>query len=353
MRKIARLRWVWIIIVLAISLSTFTHASNFEVNAESLTPYEMMHKGMDLIEEHGINSNSQEWQEYREVVNEEGEDISEGAAKYRLTRAVTIGGGSLSYLFEEDNFYDGGQELIAWIMQEGTAPNTDEEILEAELAWEIEYPTIEELEAGYYYIDIPYTMTYNNTILNKYINQTTTFFNEVDPKSVKGIILNLRNSNGPIEAIYLATLSPFLNEGEQFYYVNNKEEKIPVILDNNQIKVGDNVHFEFEPSQHKIQAPIVILTDRTTANIGEMAIVALRNSQANIHILGNATYGTVNKISQYTIELPHSMGLVTHYVESVDGEVYHNNPIQPDTEMTDSLEVLIEEGLNLLKEMNS
>lgn len=305
------------------------------VTAEvNLTSSEIYQSAIELINQHGIYSSSDNWLEYIAEQPHLDEDVSESIMRHELFyKAILKGGGKHSYgLLREDSVEALTENYLTMDMEQNW---TEEETLNLIEAFEKEndwftYPSVEEIEKGVHLLTIPTPSYLPSYIINKYVDSIHSHFNELEAKNVKGIIIDFRGNTGGFFPTILASLAAFLPKGELLYYENNVGDRIAIELEDNQILLGGDTVLEFTPVKEKINTKIAIITDDMTLSTPEIITLMFKQLD-NVTVFGQNTAGYTSGLTLYHIGGDYYMFLATNSIVTLDGEIHLDKAIIPDT----------------------
>ncbi|MGX7108650.1 S41 family peptidase [Facklamia miroungae] len=182
------------------------------------------------------------------------------------------------------------------------------------------------------YLNVPgyskfpkYSILYNN---REYSDILLKAYDEFGPKHPKGIIIDLRENTGGQYFTMIPGLFPLLDEGEFFSVINKKGE-----ITDRFSKIGNNfisndliLNIEHTPVD---KVPIAVLTSRFTASAGE-AITMCFMDMPNVKIFGHPTAGYNSYLTGIPINYDCFVSLVTHMMRTKEGQVFYEEPIEPD-----------------------
>lgn len=186
------------------------------------------------------------------------------------------------------------------------------------------------LEPGYGYLLLPGTSRHDKQTCQQYQDRLC----ELDPKNLKGIVIDLRlNEGGSIYPLFtgvnqLLGTGPVVRSCDLQGAMQDKwfVEKGRLHLGNriaasvkNGCKAGKNIK-------------VVVLISQITASAGEMLAIAFKGRN-NTLFIGEKTFGRTTLNAEFKLH-EHYLALAAHFLADRNGHVY-DDAVLPDVEMTE------------------
>ena len=146
-----------------------------------------------------------------------------------------------------------------------------------------------------------------------------------------GVILDLRHNNGGNMYPMIAAVSPLIPDGVILSF-QSRQHTMPVTLDYVLRSQGLSPEGSFPAS-----TPVAILTDEWTASSGEATLLCFRGLD-NVRSFGVPTAGYASANVPYTLIDGYRLVITTSCDKARTGEVFCDDPIEPDVETGTPLE---------------
>jgi len=168
----------------------------------------------------------------------------------------------------------------------------------------------------------------------KYIS-TVQDFVKTNKDKIKGIIIDLSNNNGGNLDVLIASIAQFLPKGTLFNFVDNKDNKFSVKLQDSKIIYDD--HTYSINSQEKLDIPTVILGSNITASSAEILLLTITSNVNQNIFIGQTTGGFLSGRESFKLYDNYYLGLPTRTIETNDGINHKTDvPLFPEIESQDS-----------------
>lgn len=318
-----------LVIILCISFPSFTANAEEE---ETLTPYEVYERAVELINDESIYAASEAWLEYYDAMPHLEEDVSEAIMKHELFyKAIRKGGGEHSYGLLSDESTEAMAENYKTF--DLGSDWTEEEKLQLIETFEVEnewfdYPTIDTLGNDIYLLTIPTPGYIPSYVIDKYVQTIHDYFNEIEV--VEGIIIDFRNNYGGYFPTVLASLAAFLPEGELLYYEDNEGKQSAIELKADQVSMNNENVLEFSPVKSILHTKVAIIINKQTVSTPEIVALMFENRD-DVQIFGQNSGGFTSGLTLYYIGEDYYMYLATNRIVTLSGETYLDEPVVPDT----------------------
>ena len=147
-----------------------------------------------------------------------------------------------------------------------------------------------------------------------------------------GVILDLRHNNGGNMYPMIAAVSPLLPDGIVLSF-KSRQRTMPVSLD----YIRRDQGLSPESDRFPASTPVAILTDEWTASSGEATLLCFRGLD-NVRTFGVPTAGYASANVPYTLIDGYRLVITTSCDKARTGEVFCDDPIEPDVETDTPLE---------------
>lgn len=231
--------------------------------------------------------------------------------KNELEDIIAVGGGKHSHIVTMNEFNN--------IVKENTNPTV---ILEEGILT-IKIPPFLHVDGAKEYADI----------IGNSINE-----------NVKGVIIDLRDNTGGNMGPMVAGISPLIPDGEILFFIQKNGNKNPVIIEDGSVKGGGSP-VEIDNKNKYLDLPIAVLINDKTASSGEFTLMALIGLE-NVKIFGEPTAGYTTGNMNFSLTKDLLIVLPAAESETRNGNVYRDDPIEPDV----YTETPIEEGKAWVRE---
>ena len=156
----------------------------------------------------------------------------------------------------------------------------------------------------------------------------------VIPEDIPGVVIDLRGNTGGNMYPMIAAVHRFLpDDGETLRFRTRKHTQW--------VPLSYAVRVAGVPQQSRIQCPVAILTDSLTASSGEATLICFRGLEY-VRVFGNPTAGYASANQPFPLPGGDRLVLTTGCDVARTGEVFCDDPIEPDvltdTPMEDALE---------------
>ncbi|MEG0384317.1 MAG: S41 family peptidase [Solibacillus sp.] len=261
---------------------------------------------IDMIEFNGYYAVGEKWEETKEKLEKEMEKVTTYEDVYPiLEEALQVGGGKHSFLLTKENLQT--------------------------LSIKDEMPVVTR-EGDMLLIDLP-----------KHSDATTngkqyaeTVLKEIQRNTdIKGAIVDLRGNSGGDMGPMVTAISPFLKDGDLFYFEFLEESMSVKLEDGKSIGGGTQVTTDIAP--FKLDVPVAVLIDNQTASSGEAVLMAFMG-QPHIKTFGQPTAGYASANVTLPLYDEAVINVTVAYNKTLDGKIFFDNPVQPDVETDDPLE---------------
>ena len=169
------------------------------------------------------------------------------------------------------------------------------------------------------------------TNIQTYCNTVVDFYKE-HQSEVKGVILDYRGTNGMNILAALGSISPFVNDGNQFMF-RAPHLDTPVLIKEGIAATGGRVSVKVDPI--KSDCPIAILQDDQTTSAAEMSIVCFIDKD-NVKTFGLTTAGACNSLNPTKLYDGAILYVVVGPVVTKTGEEILDQGLVPDVETATS-----------------
>ena len=268
-------------------------------------------KAVRIMDRNGIYAQGSEWEKAKaEALAAKPSSLEE--AQEIVAQAGKVAGGKHTFLMTADDMTE--NDTTAW-----------------------EMPIVELLEGGIAAIKLPQFMgnsedgiKYANTVLNAL------------PNTLQGVIIDLRGNRGGNMYPMIAAVHRFLPDDVILQLRTRRNDmKINVAYVMNVASVAQQAH---------IDCPVALLTDESTGSSGEAVLLCFRGLK-NARTFGTPTAGYAS--CNQPFNLPDGSQLVLTTGEDVarTGEVFCDDPINPDVLTETPFEAAIEWLNNNAKEL--
>ncbi|MGE7021664.1 S41 family peptidase [Solibacillus cecembensis] len=261
---------------------------------------------IDMIEFNGYYAVGEKWEETKEKLEKEMEKAITYEDVYPiLEEALQEGGGKHSFLLTKEN--------------------------RQTLSIKDEMPVVTR-EGDMLLIDLP-----------KHSDATTngkqyaeTVLKEIQKNTdIKGAIVDLRGNSGGDMGPMVTAISPFLKDGDLFYFEFLEDSMSVILEDGKSIGGGTQVTTDIAP--FKLDVPVAVLIDNQTASSGEAVLMAFMG-QPHIKTFGQPTAGYASANVTLPLYDEAVINVTVAYNKTLDGKIFFDNPVQPDVETDDPLE---------------
>lgn len=168
-----------------------------------------------------------------------------------------------------------------------------------------------------------------------YVNTVLTALKECS-NSVKGVVVDLRENHGGNMYPMIAAVSPLIRDGIVLKFKSTgKHVRVePISLDFVLKSQHVSSDFTFKISD---SIPIAIMTDEMTASSGEAALLTFRGME-NVRTFGTPTAGYASANTSYVLSDGYTLVLTVGKEVARTGEVFCDDPIEPDVFTEQALE---------------
>lgn len=149
------------------------------------------------------------------------------------------------------------------------------------------------------------------------LRETSAAIEKLQKDGAQKLILDLRDTavGGPQEGMALANF--FLNKGRMTYLQGQRVAR---------------QNFDADPSKAIATLPLIVLTNRGTANGAEIAVAALKDNQ-RAQIVGERTYGDASLRKAITMDDGSAIILSVAKYYSADGKAIQDNGVTPQVQV--------------------
>ncbi|MCR8969054.1 S41 family peptidase [Facklamia sp. 7083-14-GEN3] len=174
---------------------------------------------------------------------------------------------------------------------------------------------------------------------DQYIHRILDAFEYGKAHGMKGIVLDLRENVGGHVMPMFAALMPILQDGEVFSE-NLKGGTANAYLINGKIFKKNEDLFLYD-HEDVMDTPIAILLSEDTASSGEAMYMSLMGLE-NIRSFGQPTGGYNSIMQGYRLSSEYYLNLTNGMMQSRDGQIFNEEPIEPDVVTEHPMEDAIE-----------
>lgn len=252
----------------------------------------------------GIYANTEEWQTVREDVLEKAKKIESYEQAHELIETALVTAG--------------GKHSALWDREKTKQVESD-----------FRLPEVSIDENNIAYIKLP-QFSGNTKQGEEYATTVISFLQK--HSDAKGVIIDLRGNTGGDMGTMVAAVSPLLEDGELMYF-DMSGKKVPVTLEGSFVNgggTGVNVN-SFKMSD---EVPIALITDDMTASSGEATLICFLGMD-NVRTFGHATAGYASSNTVYDLYDGARILMTIGRDVSRNGDVFCEDPIQPDVETDD------------------
>jgi len=264
----------------------------------------------------GLFAEGEAWEAARRHALEQAEAITTMDEAYDLvSEALVVSGGKHSSLQRPDNdtIVHANKETTDKMPSPSPSPS----------------PAVEMRADSIVYVKLP---AYSGTSGNDSLYVFTVYDFLCNHTEARGYIVDLRHNTGGNMYPMLAALSPLIPDGICFKFQGRKQT-MPISIEH----VRQEQLFKDRPTLNqtnvsKLSAqghPVAVLTDSLTASSGEATLLAFRGL-ANARSFGSPTMGYASANMPYSLPDGSTLVLTTGRDVARTGEVFCDDPIQPD-----------------------
>ncbi|MEK4425702.1 S41 family peptidase [Solibacillus sp. FSL K6-1523] len=261
---------------------------------------------IDMIELNGYYATGEKWEETKAKLEKKMKKVSVYEDTYPfLKEALQEGGGKHSFLLTKENKQAlSAQDEMPVVTREGDV------LL-------IKLPQHSDAAA--------YGKQYAETALQEIQINT----------DIKGAIVDLRGNSGGDMGPMVTAVSPFLKDGDLFYFEFLDGEMGVKLEDGKSIGGGTQVATDSAP--FKLDVPVAVLIDDQTASSGEAVLMAFMG-QPHAKTFGQPTAGYASANMTLPLYNEAMINVTVAYNKTLDGEMFFDNPVPPDVETDEPLE---------------
>lgn len=260
---------------------------------------------IEMIELNGYYANGDKWKREREKLEYEMKNVSSYEdAYFFIEKALQEGGGKHSFLLTKEDH----QTLFA----------KDEMPLVTRKGDFLIIKLPEHTDA------VSHGKQYAETVLQKIKSNA----------DVKGAIVDLRGNSGGDMGPMVTAVSPFLKDGDLFYFEYLDRDLTVKLKDGKPIGSGTPIATDTPP--FKLDVPVAALIDDQTASSGEAVLMAFMG-QSHTKTFGQPTAGYASANVTLPLYDDAMINVTVAYNKTLDGKIFYDNPVVPDIETDDPL----------------
>lgn len=296
-----------VIIMLGLVLAFgFIYGPNFGIYLKKPSPQEYVQQAVKFMDSQGIYSDTDEWKTVQKETLEKAENAGSYEELYPLIEnALKTAGGKHSGLITPDEKN-----------KDAASPQMPECEMRSDGIMMIRLPKF----SGDSKTGAEYAKTVNDIIRQH-------------KSSINGVIIDLRSNTGGDMGPMVAAVSSLLNDGELMSF-GIKGSHRPVTLENGCVTGGGSTVSVEEPFK-VTDIPVAILQDNMTASSGEATLLCFRGLD-NVKTFGTATAGYCSCNNVIKLYDKAAMLITTGTDIARTGEIFCEDPIEPDVQSADS-----------------
>lgn len=260
---------------------------------------------IDMIELNGYYAKGEKWEELKEKLENEMKRVSVYKDTYSLIEeALQEGGGKHSFLLTKENQQSlSAQDEMPVVTREG-------DVLIIRL------PKHSDAASN--------GKQYAESVLQE-------IQKNVD---IKGAIVDLRGNSGGDMGPMVSAVSPFLKDGDLFYFEFLDRDMSVKLEDGKSIGGGTQIAVDFSPI--KLDVPVAVIIDDKTASSGEAVLMAFMG-QPHTKTFGQPTAGYASANVTLPLYDDAMINVTVAYNKTLDGRIFYDKPVPPDVESSDPL----------------
>lgn len=299
---------ITVIIVITLGLGftfVYLYGPNFGVYLKKPDTLQYVEQALKFMDSQGIYSGSEEWENVKNEILSEADEKETFEETYPLLeKALKVAGGKHSKLIKPDKKTDKAEHYFS--------------------------PECNMRSDGILVIRLP-EFTGNKTEADSYVESVYETVRKYSD-TLSGVVIDLRGNTGGDMGPMVASVSPFLPDGELMYFGIGQTEK-PVILENGNVSGGGSAVSLEKP--FKIEGVrVAVLQDNMTASSGEAVLICFRGLEY-VKTFGAESAGYCSSNNIFKLYDGAKLQLTVGTDIARTGEVFCEDPIKPDVISSD------------------
>jgi hypothetical protein len=273
-------------------------------------------RALAIIEQSSVNRELIDWRAFKSAVFEQARGADSVAASHLAVRFA------MSRLADGHSYFMAPRQMTAI---------ADEPVGNARTGREPVAPRSEQLTPSIGYLRLPGFAGGTHLDQVEFATGLQQQIAALDESETCGFVLDLRGNSGGNLWPMLLGLGPWLGDGNVALAIDPSGARTPVWYRDGKAGLGDAVQLRVRGEPHRLrnlEAPIAVLTDRSTASAAEIIAGAL-GARSETRRFGASTRGAVTGTRVFPLTDGAALVLAVTHTSDRNGHVYEG-PLDPD-----------------------